>query len=109
MLTDITTEWNNKFDTHPSAKPDGKLRHVVDVLAIRITNGHLRGSNFDGIFELADVPKPFDVFAGKHRVEVKVGWFGMKPKSAWSHITLNGEWELIRNYSGKVVHNLTLI
>ncbi len=106
MLTEITTEWNERYNTHLAAKPEAHLRHVVDVLAIRITNGHLRGSDFDGVFELADVPKPFDVYAGKHRVEVKVGWFGMKPKSTWSHITLNGEWELIRNYSGKVVLNL---
>ena len=107
MLIDITTEWNHKYDTHASAKPEpGQERRVEDVLAIRITNGHLRGSDFDGVFELADIPKPFDVFSGKHRVEVKVGWFGMKPKGTWSHITLNGDWELIRNYSGKVVHNL---
>jgi len=106
MLTEITTEWNHKYDTHPSAKPDVQLRQVVDVLAIRITNGHLRGSDFDGVFEVAETSDPFDVFAGKQRVEVKVGWFGMKPKTTWSHITLNGEWELIRNYSGKVVHNI---
>lgn len=106
MLIEISNEWNHKYDTYPSAKPDVQLRHVVDVLAIRITNGHLRGSDFDGVFEVAEVPRPFDLYAGKHRVEVKVGWFGMKPKSTWSHITLNGDWELIRNYSGKVVHNL---
>lgn len=107
MLIDITEEWNHKYDTHSSAKPEpGQERRVVDVLAIRITNGHLRGSNFDGVFELANVQQPFDVVDSKHRVQVKVGWFGMKPKKSWSHITLNGEWELIRNYSGKVVHNL---
>ena len=106
MLSEITTDWNHKYDTQSGAKPDAQLRHVVDVLAIRITNGRLRGSDFDGVFELADVPKPFGLYAGALRVEVKVGWFGMKPKTTWSHITLNGEWELVRNYSGKVVHNL---
>ncbi len=106
MLTEITTEWNDRYNTHTGAKPDGQLRDVVNALAIRITNGHLRGSDFDGVFEVADATDPFDVFAGKQRVEVKVGWFGMKPKTTWSHITLNGDWELIRNYSGKVIHNL---
>lgn len=106
MLTDITDDWNDRYNTNSNALPDGQLRHVVDVLAIRISDGHLRGSNFSGVFEVADVPQPFDLFDGKHRVQVKVGWFGMKPKTSWSHITLNGEWELIRNYSGKVVHNL---
>jgi hypothetical protein len=107
MLEDITTEWNDRYNTHVGAKPDSQLRHVVDVLAIRVANGHLRGSDFDGVFEVADVPKPFSIHTGDLRVEVKVGWFGMKPKTTWSHITLNGEWELIRNYSGKVVHNLS--
>ena len=62
MLLEITTEWDNKYDTHPNAKPDGHLRHVVDVLAIRLTNGYLRGSEFDGVFELADVPKPLGLW-----------------------------------------------
>ena len=74
---------------------------------IKINNGYLRGSVFDGVFEVADVPKPFGVHTGSLRVEVKVGWFGMKTKSSWSHVTLKGEWELLRNYSGEVVHNLS--
>jgi hypothetical protein len=109
MLTEITTEWNHKYDTHTSAKPEpGQERRAEHVLAIRITNGHLRGSDFDGVFELANVQQPFDNHGknGQLRVEVKVGWFGMKPKTTWSHITLNGPWELIPNYSRMVVHNL---
>ena len=105
MATEITTEWNSKYDTNPYAKPV-ELRYVVDVLAVHVTNAHLRGSDISGVFEVADVPKPFDSYADKPRVQVKVGWFGMKPKTSWAHITLNGEWELIRNYSGEVVHNL---
>ena len=107
MLIEITEEWDDRYNTHAHAQPDGQLRHVVDVLAIRIADGHLRGSDFSGVFEVAEVPQPFDVYDGKHRVQVKVGWFGMKPKTSWSHVTLRGEWELIRNYSGKVVHNLS--
>ena len=107
MLVDITTEWNHRYDQNNNAKPNTKGRYVVDVLAIRIKNGHLRGSNFDGIFELADIPKPFDIRSAELRVQVKVGWFGMKPKTSWPHITLKEEWELIRNYTGDVVHNLS--
>ena len=54
----------------------------------------------------AEVAQPFDVFDGKTRVEVKVYWFERKPKTTWAHITLNGEWELLRNYSGNVVDNI---
>jgi hypothetical protein len=106
MLKEITTEWNDRYNTNPSAQPDAAQRHVVDVLAIRIVDGHLRGSSFDGIFEVADIPQPFSVHTGNLRIEVKVGWFGMKPKTTWSHITLGNEWQLLRNYTGKVVHNL---
>ena len=57
---------------------------------------------------MADVPKPFDSFAYKQRLQVKVGWLGIKPRSSWAHITLNGEFEMICDYSGKVVHNLAV-
>ena len=107
MVTEITTEWDDKYNKHPSAQPI-EHRYVVDVLAVRVQKAHLRGSDFDGVFEVADVPKPFDSYADKPRVQVKVGWFGMKPKTTWAHITLNGEWELVRNYSGEVVHNLAV-
>ena len=107
MATVITTEWNEKYNTNPHAQPV-ELRSVVDVLAVHVTDAHLRGSDFSGYFEVADVPKPFDSYADKQRVQVKVGWFGMKPKTTWAHITLNGEWELVRNYSGEVVHNLAV-
>jgi hypothetical protein len=109
MLEDITIKWDRKFDNHSNAKPEPEERYVVDVLAIRMKNGHLRGSDFDGVFELADTPKPFDVRSAELRVEVKVGWFGMKPKTSWSHITLRKDWELIRNYTGNVVHNLSYV
>lgn len=107
MLKEITTEWNDRYNTCESAQPESATRHVLDVLAVRIVNGYLRGSTFDGVFEVADVPQPFSLHSGVIRVEVKVGWFGMKPKTSWSHITLSGEWQLIKNYSGKVVHNLS--
>lgn len=105
MVMEITSVWNSKYDTNTNAAPV-EYRLVVDVLAVRVTNAHLRGSDISGFFEVADVPKPFDSYADKPRVQVKVGWFGMKPKTTWAHITLNGEWELVRRYSGEVVHNL---
>ena len=104
--TDLTKDWSNIPNTHNSAAPV-EWRDVVDVPAVRITNGHLRGSNFDGIFELANGPLPLDLFHGKIRIEVKVGWFGRRPKSTWAHITPTEDWELIQNYSGPVVHNIS--
>jgi hypothetical protein len=103
--TNLIKDWINAPKTHNSAVPV-EWRDVVDVSAVRISNGHLRGSNFDGIFELANSALPVDNFHGKIRVEVKVGWFGRRPKRTWAHITPNKDWELLKNYSGPVVHNI---
>lgn len=105
MPTPINSDWDGIPHTYSSAVPVSS-RHAVDVLAIRVTQAHLRGSFFDGVCELADVPQPFDLHAGKLRVQVKVAWFGVKPPTCWANITLGTHWELIRNYSGTVIHNL---
>lgn len=81
MATEITTEWNSKYDTNPHAKLV-EFRYVVDVLAVHVTNAHLRGSDITGYFEGADISTPFDSYADRQRVQVKAGWFGMKPKSS---------------------------
>lgn len=106
MVTEITSEWEKKYDTNARAQPS-ELRIVDSGLVVRVQKAHLRGSDINGVFEVADVSKPFSIHEGMLRVEVKAGWFGMKPKTSWSHLTLNGDWELIRNYSGEVVHNLS--
>jgi hypothetical protein len=104
--TELTKDWANTPNTHDSAAPV-EWRDVVDVSAVRITNGHLRGSNFDGIFELANVQLPLNLLNGKLKVEVKVGWFGRRPLKSWAHITLREDWALLKNYSGLVVHNIS--
>lgn len=101
----ITEEWNHRYDTNAHAEPV-ETRHAESVLAIRIEHGHLRGSDFAGIFEVADVPNPFTVRDGELRVECKVAWFLMKPKTTWSNITVKGPYQLLRNYTGAVEHNL---
>lgn len=73
--TAITEEWDGRYNTNIHAE-SVETRHGESVLAIRIEHGHLRGSDFAGIFEVADVPNPFDVNKdGELRVECKVGWF----------------------------------
>jgi hypothetical protein len=101
----ITEDWDHHYDKNAHAEPV-ETRHGESVLAIRIEHGHLRGSDFAGIFEVADVPDPFNIHDGLLRFECKVGWFGMKPKTTWSNITIKGRYQLLRNYTGPVVHNL---
>jgi len=103
--TEISKNWNHKYDTNTKAQPV-EWRYVVDVSAVRLVGAFYRESFFDGIFELASVALPVDVLRDKLRVEVKMGWFGQRPKRDWAKVTLGDEWELIKNYSGLVVHNL---
>jgi hypothetical protein len=106
MAGEYNTEWNDVPNTYPNAKPES-YRQVKNVLAVLIHEGFLRGSTFnDCYFEVADSLQPFDVFDGKTRVEVQVLWFNRKPVTTWAHITLNGKYELLRNYSGEVVANI---
>ena len=104
-ITAITEQWNHLYDTNAHAQPI-QHRRVDSALVVHIEQAYLRGSHFAGFFEVAHVPSPFDVVKGRLRVQCKVGWFGMKPKTTWSHISIVGKWQLLPNYTGSVVHNI---
>lgn len=104
-LTDITNEWNTRYNTNAFAIPT-EFRKVKNVTAIEIKNGFYRGSEINGIFEVAKPEDPVKGKRGKLKVEVLCGWFGMKPRTTWIHIKLTGKWELVQNHSGDVVLNL---
>ena len=109
MAGEYNTDWNSVPNTHSNAKPES-YRQVKNVLAVLINEGFLRGSTLrDCYFEVADCQQPFDTFDGKTRIEVQVLWFGRKPATTWAHVTLNGKWELLRNYSGEVVANIGIV
>lgn len=107
-LTEITTKWDSKYNTNSDAKVTG-YRRAKNVTAIEIKNGFYRGSEVNGIFEVANPEDPIKERNGKLKVEVLCGWFGMKPRTTWIHIMLTGKWELLDNYSGEVALNLTSI
>lgn len=106
MTIPLNASWDEIPHTNPLAKPTS-VRYVLDSPSIRLINGRIRGATVSGVFELANVPKQFDDFNGNRRVQVKVGWFGAKPLTSWTHITLGDEWELIPNFTGDVVHNIS--
>ena len=41
---------------------------------------------------------------GKVTVEVKMGWFSVKPPTSWANVTILGEHTLLPNYTGPIVH-----
>jgi hypothetical protein len=104
-LTDITTDWNSHYDENENAK-NKESRKVNNVVAIKIKDGFYRGSTINGTFQVANPENPLKTLRGETRVEVLVGWFGMKPKTIWPQVALRGSWEIHENYSGDVVLNL---
>ena len=105
-LTDIATNWDRKYDTNTEATVTA-YRKVKNVAAIEIINGFYRGSEINGIFEVANTEDPVKEKNGKLKVEVLCGWFGIKPRTTWIHITLTGKWEILESYSGDVALNLS--
>lgn len=105
MATEINDQWSRKYDAIANTGPKER-RDVASAFVIRIIKGPFRSFEFDGLFEMVDVSKPFDLHDDKLRAEVMLGWFDIKPKIIWTHITLDSDRELLRNWSDEVVHNL---
>jgi hypothetical protein len=80
--------------------------YVSNVLAIRVYKGSYRNASIhDQTFEIGNIKMPFDCHNGILRVQVKCRWYGWKPDQSNIHIKLEGDWELIPNYSGEVAKN----
>jgi hypothetical protein len=81
-------------------------RTVTNASAIRVRGATYRGSQpIDGVFELVDaVPRSVD---GEERYEVYCAWFGVKPLTTYPRISVRDGFELIANYSGTVIDNIS--
>lgn len=80
--------------------------NVRNSLAIRIYKGSYRNASVkDTTFEIGDIKMPFDSYKGFLRVQVKCHWYGWQPEFSNIHVKLVGDWELIPNYTGKVMRN----
>ncbi len=107
-LVDITTIWDAKYNTNTGATISAD-RKVKNVSATEIKNGFYRGSEINGVFEVARPDDPIRGKLGKLKVEVLCGWFGMKPRTTSLHIKLTGKRELLESYSGNVALNITCL
>jgi hypothetical protein len=105
-LTDITDDWDTRYNTNAFAVAT-EFRKVKNATVIKVKNGFYRGSEINGMFEVAKPEDPVKGKRGKLKVEVLCGWFGMKPRTTWIHIKLTGKWELIEGYSGEVTLNFS--
>lgn len=106
MVIKKSTHWEGAPNTNKKASISD-IRKVKGKLAIEATNAHIRNAMVTGIFEVADVAMPFRIKRGELTVEVICLWHGKKPKTTWTHLTLGKKYDLIPDYSGEVVANIS--
>ena len=101
----INTDWIGVPHTDKNATIK-RHRKVLDVLAIRVFNASIRSAVVSDVFELADITTPLSCSNGKIQAEVKCFWNERKPLTSWMHLSLEQEWEIIRNFTGNVADNI---
>jgi hypothetical protein len=106
MAVKKSTHWEGAPNTNERASIS-EIRKVKGRLAIEVTKAHIRKARVSGMFEVADTGMPFRIKKGELTVEVICLWHGKKPKSTWTHLTLGKKYELVANYSGEVVANIS--
>lgn len=106
MAVKKSTHWEGAPNTSERASIS-EIRKVKGRLAIEVTKAYIRKAKVSGMFEVADTEMPFRIKKGELTVEVICLWHGKKPKSTWTHLTLGKKYELVANYSGEVVANIS--
>lgn len=93
-------------NTNVHALPSRTLS-VTNVLAIRVRSATYRSCQpINGVFELvSDVPQSV---ANEERFEVYCAWFGVKPRNRYPRISVGGNYEIIQNYTGDVIDNISV-
>ena len=107
MATRITTNWDGVPLTHRRADIV-ETRQATRIQAVQIPIGSFRCASVGGVFELASPNTQLKTDKnGKVTVEVKMGWFSVKPPTSWANVTILGEHTLLPNYTGPIVHNVS--
>jgi hypothetical protein len=108
MATRIGTNWEGIPHTRTTANIV-ELRKVTGVRVVRIDNGSFRNASVSGYFELASPDSQVKVDKnGTRTIEVKLGWFGVKPqKTGWANVTILNGHNILDNFTGCVFHNIS--
>jgi len=107
MATRIGTNWEGIPHTRATANMV-ELRKAEAVRVVRIDNGSFRNASVSGYFELASADTRMKVDkSGNRTIEVKLGWFGVKPPTSWASVTILGAHKILDNFSGAVFHNIS--
>ncbi len=108
MATRIGLNWEGIPHTRATANIV-ELRKVKGAHVIRIDKGSFRSASISGYFELAspDATIKTDI-NGTRTIEVKLGWFGVRPqKGSWAHVIILEGHQFLNDFSGTVFHNIS--
>ena len=102
----LNTDWTGIPNTDAKAGVT-KFKPVSNVTVIRISKASIRYAQLDDcVFELVDAASIPQMRWGKNRIEVKCFWYGCKPPACWMNIAIDGDYEIIPNYSDEVVYDI---
>ena len=105
MAISKNAHWQGARNTNDKAEIN-ETRKVKGKLAVKVAKAYIREAKVSGVFEVANTEMPFRIKKSKLTVEVICLWYGKKPKTTWTHLTLGKKYELIASHTGEVVANI---
>lgn len=106
----VYNEWlPNTPHTDPAAKVS-RHRTVSGVAAAKVLGASYRNATLSGIFELTNQTSADpvrDLPGGKRKIQVVCAWYGCKGDLHFDVSDTGSSVEIIRNYSGEVVDNIS--
>lgn len=107
MADSYNTDWSGVPHSNERAGPVA-FRHVEKKPVIQVQRASIRNAIIENAyFELVEYGTARKMENGKHKVEVKCLWYGCKPATTWMHITVDGPYTVLGEYTGQVVHNIS--
>lgn len=104
-------EWSSDWEGVPRTDLNASIvckKMVSGAAVIKLSKASIRNAEIlDCCFELAAPGSAPRVQWGANRVEVKCLWYRRKPRTSWMHIIVLGEYQIIENFNGEVVWNIS--
>jgi hypothetical protein len=101
------TDWTGIPGQNAKAIKIGHKNPSVGRRVIHVTNARIRNAVVTGHFQVADVLKPNNTFAGKQRIQVECLWYGKKPPTSWMNLTIDAAGCVdVPNFAGEVISNI---
>ncbi len=91
--------------TNPQAGPT-RWRTVENAQVVEVHKAFHRGAVVDGFFEVDTARPGIKERRSGPTIEVICTWYGVRPKTKWMTLRLQGTWKLHESYSGEVIADI---